>query len=125
MGRAGRDGLTAECTMYADASDFTKYKSDFYLGNLSGEARAATVKSMDALRDFAMNSSGCRRVDLLEFFHEAPSFGKSCGTCDLCLNRKNHGDDYERDFQWEGARVVLVAVMALPNQVSGRACVPI
>jgi len=117
MGRAGRDGLTAECVMYAEGKDFAKYRDEFYLGGLSGEARAATVRSMDALRDFATGTSGCRRAKLLEFFDERPSFGEFCGTCDLCLNRKDHGDDLERDFQWEGARVVLFAVMACPNQV--------
>jgi len=116
MGRAGRDGLPAECTMYADPHDFVKYKDDFYLGRLSGEAKAATIKSMDALKEFAMRTDGCRRASLLEFFEEVPSFGKFCGTCDLCLNKKNHGDDFQRDFQWEGARVILLSVMACPHQ---------
>ena len=120
MGRAGRDGLPAECTMFVEAKDFAKYKDDFYLGGLRGEARVATVRSMDALRDFAMSTSGCRRAALLDFFEERPSFGKFCGTCDLCLNRKVHGEDYERDFQWEGGRVILWAVTSSPNQVSGR-----
>ena len=118
MGRAGRDGLGAECTMYCDANDFAKYHSDFYIGGLQGEVRAATIRSMDALRDFAMSSDGCRRAALLEFFDETPAFGKFCGTCDLCLNRKDHGDDSERDFQNEGARVILYAIQACPNQVS-------
>lgn len=116
MGRAGRDGLPAECIMYADMHDFAKYKDDFYLGSLSGEAKASTIKSMNALKDFAMNDTGCRRASLLEFFDETPSFGKRCGTCDLCLNHKSHGDDYERDFQNEGARVILFAAMACPHQ---------
>ena len=118
MGRAGRDGLVAECIMYADPNDFVKYKDDFYLGGLSGETKAATIRSMDALHNFAMSTNGCRRAALLAFFDETPSFGEFCGTCDLCLNRKDHGDDVERDFQWEGARVILTAVMACPNQVS-------
>ncbi|KAL7524430.1 hypothetical protein ACHAWF_003443, partial [Thalassiosira exigua] len=59
MGRAGRDGLPAECVMYADTKDFAKYKDDFYLGGMSGESRDATVRSMDALRDFAMCTDGC------------------------------------------------------------------
>ena len=121
-GRAGRDGLPAECTMFAESGDFAKYKDEFYLGGLSGKARAATVRSMDALRDFAMSTSGCRRAALLDFFEEKPLFGKYCGTCDLCLGRKDHGDDYERDFQWEGARVILAAVFACPNQVSDYCC---
>lgn len=117
MGRAGRDGLPAECIMYADSHDFAKYKDDFYLGGLSGEAKVATVHSMDALRDFAMSTDGCRRAALLNFFDEIPSFGKYCGTCDLCLDRKHHGDDQSRDFQWEGARVILCAVASCPSQV--------
>jgi ATP-dependent DNA helicase RecQ/Werner syndrome ATP-dependent helicase len=118
IGRAGRDGLPAECIMYFEPNDFVKYKDDFYLGGLSGSAKFATMRSMDALRDFAMSTNGCRRASLLTFFEETPSFGKYCGTCDLCVSRKDHGDDYERDFQWEGARVILAAVMACPNQVS-------
>lgn len=117
MGRAGRDGVPAEVIMYADSHDFVKYKDDFYLGGLSGEAKMATVHSMDALRNFAMSTDGCRRAALLNFFDEIPSFGKHCGTCDLCLDRKHHGDDRTRDFQWEGARLILCAVAYCPSQV--------
>ena len=119
MGRAGRDGLPAECIMYANSHDFAKYNDDFYLGKLSAEAKAGTIRSMNALRDFAMTESGCRRASLLAFFEETPAFGKSCGTCDLCVNKKNHSDDYERDFQWEGARIILFAIMACPRQAMG------
>lgn len=71
---------------------------------------------MDALKDFAMSTEGCRRAALLDFFGEKPSFGKQCGTCDLCLEKKQHAGDFERDFQSEGARVILLAVSACPEQ---------
>jgi len=117
IGRAGRDGLSAECTMYAQSlSDFSKFKDSFYIGNLRGEVREATIRSMDALKDFAMSTEGCRRASLLDFFGEKPSFGKQCGTCDLCLEKKQHAGDFERDFQSEGARVILLAVSACPEQ---------
>lgn len=116
MGRAGRDGLSAECTMYANLSEFSKFKGDFYVGNLRGEAKEATIRSMDALKEFAMSTEGCRRVSLLDFFGEKPSFGKYCGTCDLCLEKKHHAGDFERDFQYEGARVILLACAACPEQ---------
>lgn len=116
MGRAGRDGLSAECTMYANLSEFSKFKGDFYIGSLRGEAKEATIRSMDALKDFAMSTDGCRRASLLEFFGEKPSFGKSCGTCDLCQEKKQHANDFERDFQSDGARVILLAVAACPEQ---------
>jgi ATP-dependent DNA helicase RecQ len=116
MGRAGRDGLSSECTMYANLSEFSKFKGDFYIGSLRGEAKEATIRSMDALKDFAMSTEGCRRASLLEFFGEKPSFGNNCGTCDLCLEKKQHAGDFERDFQSEGARVILLAVAACPDQ---------
>ena len=116
IGRAGRDGLTAECVMYADTKDFVRYEDDFYLGKLGPEARAATMRSLNALREYAMDTTGCRRAGLLEFFDETPSFGKHCGTCDLCLTREKHGDDLTRDFQNLGARVLLFALLAVPDQ---------
>jgi len=116
MGRAGRDGLSADCTMYANLSEFSKFKGDFYIGSLRGEAKQATIRSMDALKDFAMSTDGCRRASLLAFFGETPSFGTNCGTCDLCQEKKQHANDFERDFQSEGARVILLAVAACPEQ---------
>ncbi|EJK53310.1 hypothetical protein THAOC_27276, partial [Thalassiosira oceanica] len=116
IGRAGRDGLTADCIMYADTKDFVRYEDDFYLGRLGPEARAATMRSLGALREYAMDTTGCRRASLLEFFDETPSFGRHCGTCDLCLTRERHGDDLTRDFQNLGARVLLFAILAVPDQ---------
>lgn len=116
IGRAGRDGLPAECTMYTSGPDLDRYKSDFYLGGLSGSAREATLQSMDALRSFAMDAEGCRRKSLLDYFEEVPAFGQRCGTCDTCLSVAKHQGDTQRDFSVLGARVVLRAVFSLKEQ---------
>lgn len=116
IGRAGRDGLTAECWLYFAESDFDRYNSDFYLGSLTGDARKATVESMKRLRSFAMDAEKCRRRTLLEYFDQTPAFGDFCGTCDVCVNRKEYGHDLKRDFGPLGARVVLTAVAALQDQ---------
>ncbi|KAL3779266.1 hypothetical protein HJC23_009203 [Cyclotella cryptica] len=116
MGRASRDGLFGECILYCDMNDFTKYKGGFYLDKLRGEAKEATIKSMDALRDFCMKEDVCRRSALMGFFEEVPSFGKWCGTCDVCLFREANRDDLERDFSLDGAKVLLLAVTLLKNQ---------
>lgn len=118
MGRASRDGLFGECILYCDMNDFNKYKSGFYLDKLSGEAKEATIKSMDALRDFCMKEDVCRRKALMGFFEEVPSFGKWCGTCDVCLIREANEDDLERDFSLDGARVLLLALALLRKPVS-------
>ena len=73
IGRAGRDGLPAVCTMVCTEGDFTRYKDDFYLGNLSKEKRAVTEHSIDALRLFASEGSKCRRRMILDFFKETPA----------------------------------------------------
>mmetsp|Transcript_14914 Transcript_14914/g.31375 ORF Transcript_14914/g.31375 Transcript_14914/m.31375 type:complete len:1014 (+) Transcript_14914:55-3096(+) len=116
IGRAGRDGLNSECIMYCNENDFTKYQSDFYLGNLSGEARTLAIRSLEALKSFAMSTEGCRRALLLNFFEETPRFGNFCGSCDLCLGKKNNPDDIERDFQYEGARILLIVIGAVNGQ---------
>ena len=55
--------------------DFTRYKDDFYLGNLTPEKRKAMELSIDALRLFASEGSHCRRRMILEFFKESPRLG--------------------------------------------------
>ena len=98
IGRAGRDGLPAYCAMWYTNNDFVKYQDDFYLGNLSTAARAATIQSIEALKSYSNSSNKCRRAALLRFFDEIPSFGTHCGTCDVCVNQKNFKGDMLRDF---------------------------
>jgi superfamily II DNA helicase RecQ len=113
-GRAGRDGLKAECTMYVSEGDFDKYKSEFYLGKLTGPSKEAVLQSISSLKSYSLDSIKCRRKALLEFFSETPSFGNRCGTCDTCQKHANLDEsDLERDFGSMGARVVLQAVEAL------------
>lgn len=119
IGRAGRDGLPAECVMYVSDGDFVKYKSDFYLASVPEKARVALEGSMDALRNYALDTVTCRRKALLDFFQEKSPFGERCGACDTCRNHAKYGPDSERDFGNEGARVILAAVRALNGQSMG------
>ena len=50
MGRAGRDGMPATCTLIANDADFAKYASDFYVGSLPAAAREAVLASTTKLR---------------------------------------------------------------------------
>ena len=76
IGHAGCDGLAAECHMFVSNGDFDRYKGDFYVGGLMGEAKDAMLKSIDALRTFALDVETCCRKALLNFFQETPSFGE-------------------------------------------------
>ena len=105
IGRAGRDGYTAHCDLIASDADFMRYRSDFYVGGLSAEARTAVLRSLDALRAYFSDESACRRRMLLDFFREAPPFDR-CGTCDNCRGAASPAP--RRDFG-AAARVVLCA----------------
>ena len=116
IGRAGRDGLNAECIMFVSDGDFDRYKSDFYVGGLTGSAKEATLNSIDSLRKYALDMEKCRRKALLDFFQETSAFGERCGTCDTCRRIATYGADSERDLGAKGARMVLKAMDALDEQ---------
>jgi ATP-dependent DNA helicase RecQ/Werner syndrome ATP-dependent helicase len=116
IGRAGRDGLPAECDMYVSLADFDRYKNDFYLGGLNGTALAAIQNSMANLRLYALDPETCRRSALLKYFSEIPDFGDRCGTCDTCVSLASNSSDSQRDFSTLGARIVLLAVDSLKEQ---------
>ena len=100
IGRAGRDGRTSHCEMICSEHDFARYKSDFYLGKLNDTARKVTETSMDALRRFAGDSMQCRRVMILHFFGESPSWTQ-CKTCDNCKSAQKYDGDRERNYRTE------------------------
>jgi ATP-dependent DNA helicase RecQ/Werner syndrome ATP-dependent helicase len=116
IGRAGRDGLPAECVMYFSLADFDRYKNDFYLGGLEGKALKAVQNSMARFRLYALDPETCRRRALLEYFSEIPDFGDRCGTCDTCVSSTRHQSDAQRDFSTLGAKTVLLAVDSLKEQ---------
>lgn len=81
IGRAGRDGLPADCLLYYSAADVTVASRLF--DELPDEQRRAALGRLDVMRDYA-ESDRCRRSLILEHFGE-PHDGRVCGTCDNCL----------------------------------------
>lgn len=82
IGRAGRDGLAAECLMLYGAQDLIIYKS--FLEQLDDPI----VKQQTRLKTDSMyrlcTSFKCRRLELLRYFGES-YFKVPCGACDNCL----------------------------------------
>ncbi len=79
-GRAGRDGLEAECVLIFSGADFMKWRMLFDRNGELSDARRALLRDMDRYAA----SVGCRHRHLVGYFGE--TLGKAdCGACDFCL----------------------------------------
>jgi len=79
-GRAGRDGLEAECVLIVSAGDFLRWREILSKNGELTEARQLLLRDMERYAA----SVGCRHKRLVSYFGEA--FTKpDCGACDYCL----------------------------------------
>lgn len=79
-GRAGRDGLEAECVLIYSAADFLKWRVMLERGNELTDASRALLRDMERYAA----SVGCRHRRLMAYFGEI-SRHDDCGACDYCL----------------------------------------
>jgi len=89
VGRAGRDGLEAECLMLYTTQDLMIYQS--FLPSIQDEVvRNLTQKKTNKMYSLC-TSYRCRRKDLLDYFDETFS-STNCNRCDNCLKTDNKMD---------------------------------
>ena len=87
-GRAGRDGLEAECLLIYSPADFMKWRAMLEQNGELNDASRALLRQMER---YATNM-GCRHKHLSEYFGDR--FGKdACGACDYCLNELESAPD--------------------------------
>ena len=79
-GRAGRDGLPAECVLLYSGSDFVRWRQ-MLEGN--GEFTPSVRALLTDMQRYAAGTR-CRHRTLVEYFGEAYS-RPDCGACDWCL----------------------------------------
>jgi ATP-dependent DNA helicase RecQ len=89
IGRAGRDGLQADCLLLHSRADVQTI-NHFIEQQAPGEQRGATVR-LQALVGYA-ESSICRRRQLLAYFGERYT-ANVCGMCDNCTADDRQLDD--------------------------------
>ena len=88
-GRAGRDGLPADCLLLFSRGDVMKYLK--FLEEIPDQqARDVAHHQLDQMTHFA-ESDTCRRVSLLGYFGETWSLD-NCGACDHCLHPREKWD---------------------------------
>lgn len=81
-GRAGRDGLEAECCLFYSGQDYGVWKA--IIDESEPAAREGALRSLSAMMDFC-NGVQCRHRAIVEHFGQSLE-GDSCGACDVCLN---------------------------------------
>jgi len=80
-GRAGRDGLPAQCVLLFSYAD--KFKQDFFINKIDGATEQEKAREkLDEVMRYG-NLSACRRGFLLRYFNEGYDL-KDCGNCDVC-----------------------------------------
>ncbi|MFT7670386.1 MAG: ATP-dependent DNA helicase RecQ [Planctomycetota bacterium] len=103
-GRAGRDGLPAECVLFHSGSDYHNWKH--IMERSAQEAIARGFESAKEERDSSIQRLGhvygyatgavCRHVFMLEYFGQRATDemrDKGCGACDVCLGELKIVDD--------------------------------
>ncbi|MEA3287807.1 MAG: DNA helicase RecQ [Candidatus Marinimicrobia bacterium] len=84
IGRAGRDGLRADCLFLFGYGDIRKIK--FFIGQKKPSEQVIASTQLNALIGLA-ETEDCRRIPLLKYFGEEAQT-TNCGMCDNCLNEK-------------------------------------
>jgi len=80
-GRAGRDGLEAECLLIYSPADFMKWRAMLEQNGELNDASRALLRQMERYA----SSVGCRHRHLAEYFGDRYE-REGCGACDVCLN---------------------------------------
>ena len=80
-GRAGRDGLEAECVLVASSADFLRWRMMLERNGDLTPARQALLRDMERYA----SSVGCRHRHLVRYFGQAYD-RDDCGACDFCLD---------------------------------------
>ncbi len=93
-GRAGRDGLPAECVLFYSAADVVRWQQIMERGAGDSQADADSVAAGLAIQMELLeharrlcSSARCRHQALSEYFGQAYTIKPGgCGACDVCLN---------------------------------------
>ena len=88
-GRAGRDGLEAECILFYSGGDYAVWKG--LMRDMQPEVRKIAEEKLNRIYDYCTGIT-CRHRTLLEYFGQ--TLGKdNCGACDVCLDELQLHDD--------------------------------
>ncbi|HEU4887162.1 MAG TPA: RecQ family ATP-dependent DNA helicase, partial [Thermoanaerobaculia bacterium] len=90
-GRAGRDGLEAECVLLYSGSDFMTWKSMITDTATDPEYVKSAIRHLNDMDGYCSGAK-CRHRTLVEYFGQDFA-GQSCNACDLCLGETEEVSD--------------------------------
>jgi len=79
-GRAGRDGLDADCVLFYSMADYARWKAN--IDEASAGNREASYDTLRAMVDYCTGVR-CRHRSLVEYFGQEFD-AESCNACDVC-----------------------------------------
>ncbi len=88
-GRAGRDGLEAECCLFYSGADFQTWRS--LQSELPPAALDAAEQLLAGIERFCIGV-GCRHRSIVDYFGQEPP-AAACGACDVCLGELDYVAD--------------------------------
>ncbi len=88
-GRAGRDGLEAECCLLHSGQDYMVWKR--MLEELDEEPRRGALQSLGGMFEYCTGVN-CRHRSIVEYFGQQLADG-SCNACDVCLGELDLVED--------------------------------
>ncbi len=109
-GRAGRDGLEAECCLFYSAGDYGVWKS--LMRDMEAEAQAIALAKLNDMYSFCTGGA-CRHRAILQYFGQDTDGGE-CGACDICLDELDCLED-----SLEMAQKILSCVARLGERFGG------
>jgi ATP-dependent DNA helicase RecQ len=89
-GRAGRDGLPAQCLIFFSYGD--RFKVEFLIGQKTDEHEQFVALQQLGQMVAYCQSNVCRRRTLLAYFSETYT-ETNCGNCDICLAQDTEQED--------------------------------
>jgi len=83
IGRAGRDGLPAHCTLFYSYADVGKI--NYFIDKKTGSEKRVAKQHLDAIVRYSEDERTCRRKPLLNYFGELFE-AENCSNCDNCTS---------------------------------------
>ncbi len=106
-GRAGRDGLEAECSLLYSGGDYGVWKS--LMSDMEPQARQIATEKLSEMYSYCTGGS-CRHRTLLRYFGQDLE-KDDCSACDMCL-----GELDTMDGSLEIAQKILSCILRLREQ---------